>query len=223
MKTCPKCGENASDQARFCPSCGTKLDGAQRDDTASSGRFGAFSANGSSDGPDGGPDEDPWAHLKARRAAEEAASGDRPPAGAAYADFPRRLLAFVVDQLLLGGCSWIVGMVIGLLMNVTIGKNGQPPEAFEDMFLIIGVSLSWGYYALFESSPWQATPGKRLLNLFVTDLSGRRLGFGRASARFFGKFVSGFIFLLGYIMAAFTRRRQALHDMIAGTLVLRKE
>ena len=72
-----------------------------------------------------------------------------------------------------------------------------------------------------ESSGWQATPGKKLLSLVVTDMEGARIGFGKANVRFWSKIVSGF-FMIGYIMVAFTERSQGLHDMIAGTLVLRR-
>jgi Tfp pilus assembly major pilin PilA len=66
----------------------------------------------------------------------------------------------------------------------------------------------------------QATPGKLLLRIHVTDLAGRRIGFGRATGRHFARILSSLIFYVGYLMAAFTWRRQALHDMLAGTLVV---
>lgn len=69
------------------------------------------------------------------------------------------------------------------------------------------------------SSARQATLGKMALRLRVTDLDGNRISFGRASARHFAKYLSGLILAIGYIMAAFTERHQALHDMVAGTLV----
>ena len=72
-----------------------------------------------------------------------------------------------------------------------------------------------------ESSSRQATLGKMALGLKVSDLKGNRISFARASGRHFAKIVSGMILLIGYIMAGFTNRKQALHDMIAETLVLR--
>ena len=74
-----------------------------------------------------------------------------------------------------------------------------------------------------ESSSRQATVGKMALGLKVTDLEGRRISFARASGRHFAKYISGMILLIGYIMAGFTERKQALHDMIAGTLVQRTQ
>ncbi|MGC1597749.1 MAG: RDD family protein, partial [Candidatus Acidiferrales bacterium] len=79
------------------------------------------------------------------------------------------------------------------------------------------------YYAWMESSQYQGTLGKMALGLTVTDLQGRRVTFARASGRFFAKIITGLIPLaIGYIMAGFTEKKQALHDMIASCLVLRK-
>jgi uncharacterized RDD family membrane protein YckC len=82
--------------------------------------------------------------------------------------------------------------------------------------------LSWIYYASMESSSWQATLGKKILGLKVTDLAGNRISFARASGRFFGKILSGMILGIGFLMAGFTQRKQALHDILAGCLVLRQ-
>jgi uncharacterized RDD family membrane protein YckC len=73
-----------------------------------------------------------------------------------------------------------------------------------------------------ESSSKQATLGKLALGIVVTDLNGNRISFGRATGRYFGKIVSGMIFAIGYIMAGFTEKKQALHDMIASCLVVLK-
>lgn len=85
------------------------------------------------------------------------------------------------------------------------------------------VTLMWTYFAAMESSKLQASVGKLALGLKVTDLYGRRVSFGRASGRFFGKYLSTFLLGIGYLMAAFTFRRQALHDLIAGCLVVDRE
>ena len=87
----------------------------------------------------------------------------------------------------------------------------------------LSILLQWLYHAYLESGENQATWGKQALGLYVTDLTGNPVSFGRASGRFFGKIVTGMIPLgIGYIMAGFTERKQALHDMIAGCLVLRR-
>jgi uncharacterized RDD family membrane protein YckC len=82
--------------------------------------------------------------------------------------------------------------------------------------------LNWLYFSLLESSGWQATLGKKALGLEVTDLAGRRISFGRATGRFFAKYISAIILMIGFLMAGFTEKKQALHDILAGTLVIRK-
>ncbi|MER3416968.1 MAG: hypothetical protein C4297_12250 [Gemmataceae bacterium] len=73
-----------------------------------------------------------------------------------------------------------------------------------------------------ESSRTQATLGKMALGITVTDLEGNRIGFGKATGRFFGKIISALIFYIGFVMAAFTEKKQGLHDMMAGCLVVNK-
>lgn len=85
-----------------------------------------------------------------------------------------------------------------------------------------GIIVWWLYYSLFESSSWQATPGKRLLGLKVTDVNGVHINFKRASARFFGRLLSSAILGLGFLFVVWTKHKQALHDLLANTLVLRK-
>jgi uncharacterized RDD family membrane protein YckC len=82
--------------------------------------------------------------------------------------------------------------------------------------------MNWIYYAALESSSWQATLGKKILGLRVTDLAGNRISFARASGRFFGMILSSMILGIGFLMAGFTARKQALHDILAGCLVLRQ-
>jgi uncharacterized RDD family membrane protein YckC len=89
--------------------------------------------------------------------------------------------------------------------------------------LACGLVLGWLYYAGMESSEHQGTLGKMALGLVVTDINGQRLSFGRASGRFFARIITSFVPLgIGFIMAGFTEKKQALHDMIASCLVLRK-
>jgi uncharacterized RDD family membrane protein YckC len=108
--------------------------------------------------------------------------------------------------------------------------TGRPPD-MQTIFpmihamlrlALLRVVLHWLYYSLLESSAWQATLGKKALGLEVTDLDGNRISFGRATGRFFAKFISWMILFIGYIMAGFTEKKQALHDILAGTLVIRK-
>jgi hypothetical protein len=86
-------------------------------------------------------------------------------------------------------------------------------------FVILFIG-QWLYFALFESSKSQATPGKMAMGIKVVDDVGQRVGFGRATGRYFGKIVSGLILNIGYLLAGWTARKQALHDMMASTLVV---
>lgn len=92
--------------------------------------------------------------------------------------------------------------------------------------LLLSWSLSivagWLYFALMESSKFQGTVGKLALGIIVTDVDGNKISFARATGRYFSKILSGFILMIGYIMAGFTEKKQALHDIIAGTLVWKK-
>ena len=78
------------------------------------------------------------------------------------------------------------------------------------------------YFAGMESSSWRATLGKRALGIQVTDVGGRRIFFARAIGRYFAKVISSLAFCIGFLMAAFTEKKQALHDILAGTLVVKK-
>jgi uncharacterized RDD family membrane protein YckC len=95
--------------------------------------------------------------------------------------------------------------------------------SFVFICILVGLVGGWLYHALLESSEWQATAGKKALGLAVTDLAGHRISFARASGRHFGKIISGLIPLgIGYILAGLTEKKQAIHDMLASCLVLRK-
>jgi uncharacterized RDD family membrane protein YckC len=86
---------------------------------------------------------------------------------------------------------------------------------------VVQILFWWLYEALLTSSSKQATVGKMVFGLRVTDTNGQQISFGRASARHFSKYISGLILMVGYIIAGFTARKQALHDIIAETLVLK--
>ncbi|PCI24877.1 hypothetical protein COB57_03855 [Candidatus Peregrinibacteria bacterium] len=94
--------------------------------------------------------------------------------------------------------------------------------AFAILMFLVQVLVPYIYYAKMESSENQATLGKMALGMKVTDMNGKRISFGRASGRYWGKILSGLTILIGYIMAGFTDKKQALHDMMAGCLVVNK-
>jgi uncharacterized RDD family membrane protein YckC len=87
---------------------------------------------------------------------------------------------------------------------------------------LISIVMVWLYHAGFEASSAQGSLGKMALGIKVTDENGRRISFGRATGRHFGKIISALICFVGFMMAGFTERKQALHDMMAGCLVIRK-
>src|SRR5260370_7739748 len=99
--------------------------------------------------------------------------------------------------------------------------DGEPAIGFLLMVIFVsflGLIASWIYHAYLESSPNQGTLGKMALGLIVTDLQGRRISFGHATGRFFAKIITHLIPLgIGYMMAGFTEKKQALPDMIAAT------
>ena len=96
------------------------------------------------------------------------------------------------------------------------------PEIFQIIKGIFALPIVWVYYAIMESSKYQSTLGKAVLGIKVTDLKGNRISFGRASGRFFAKIISSLTLGVGYIMIAFTEKKQGLHDMIAECLVVKK-
>lgn len=143
------------------------------------------------------------------------------------AGFWRRVRAAIVDWF---GCfiaQFVIGFLWGFVIGVWLGANGLSPSqitaTFEDwmiLFFALGIMVHWLYFTVSESSGWQATFGKRVVGIRVVDEEGRRIGFGRANARYWSKICSYSIFFGGYIMAGFTNKKQGLHDMIAGTLVV---
>lgn len=147
-----------------------------------------------------------------------------------YAGFWLRFVAWIIDRIILQVASWIILLPFMASLGFEGFFRGRPPRPEEVFgivahafrFVFIMIAVSWLYYALLESSSWQGTLGKKALGLEVTDLAGRRVSFGRATGRYFGRIISGLILCVGFIMAGFTERKQALHDILAGCLVIRK-
>jgi uncharacterized RDD family membrane protein YckC len=135
----------------------------------------------------------------------------------------------LIDGLLLSIVIFPAVMILGGAFGLAAAPmgdiEGSPVAAAMGgtlflLFMIIGIGLPWLYEALMVSSSKQATLGKLLLGIVVTDLAGNRVSFARASGRYFGKILSQMVLYIGFLMAAFTEKKQALHDMIAGCLVL---
>jgi len=135
-----------------------------------------------------------------------------------YAGFWRRFLALFVDELILSA----VALVFSTSYLLTI-RSGPDMESVKVTALgsnIFSLLVHWLYFTLMESSPRQATLGKMAIGIIVTTGDGRRLSFLRANGRYFGKLLSALIFGIGFLMAGFTRKKQALHDMLADSLVI---
>jgi uncharacterized RDD family membrane protein YckC len=151
-------------------------------------------------------------------------SGFDPAPTVAWGGFWRRFWAYWLDAVI----SWILGLGLSVIARVSAGvtiwplwkESAQATPMLNVVELVLGLLLWLAYFAGLESSESQATPGKRVLGLKVTDLAGRRISFGRAVARRFAMLLSVLTLGVGFAMAGFTRRRQALHDMVAGTLVI---
>jgi len=210
---CQRCGLRVEEGNRFCQACGLEVDAAVT-------------------------------------AAPAAASALPPPVAASarvsatlpYAGFWERVAAYLIDGLILAIPFWLVVVAfifmfggLGIMIHrIPVDSHRMDPREalallapfFMAFFLgwLVFLILVWLYFAGMESSARQATFGKSVMSLRVTNYEGQRISFGHATGRFFAKIVSGMIpFAIGYIMAAFTEKKQALHDLIAGTLVLRKQ
>jgi len=134
-----------------------------------------------------------------------------------YASAPKRLLAFFLDSLILVGLY----MLIGLILGFSIFFNPISSLPMFGVWWFGGLfGFSWLYYAGFESSKRQATPGKKLTGLKVGCAKGKRIGFWRASVRYWSKALSRFFLCFGFLMIFFTKKRQALHDKIARATVV---
>lgn len=145
---------------------------------------------------------------------------------AGYGGFWIRFLAVIIDVIILGVASWPLKIIVFAAMHVRPYRMGPiydgnlgPMLALLPALWGLNGLIGWLYEALMTSSTWQATVGKKILNLKVTDEAGNRISFARATGRHFAKYLSAMILFIGYIMAAFTDRKRALHDSIAGTLV----
>jgi len=135
--------------------------------------------------------------------------------GGRYAGFWRRVAASLLDSLVI--------LAALLAAVVAMSLAGVAERTLKIVYTSLSWIGAWLYYALMHSSAQQATVGKRAIGIKVTDLLGERIGFGRATGRHIATFLSALTLFIGFAMAGFTARRQALHDMVAGTLVVSKD
>jgi len=120
------------------------------------------------------------------------------------------------------GAAFIDGLITTAIGFIILYATGGSFENQSPINNLINVVIAWIYAAAMESSDRQATLGKIAVGIKVTDMNGERISFGKATGRHFAKIISAIILLIGYIMAAFDAKKQALHDKMAGTLVLNK-
>ena len=137
-------------------------------------------------------------------------------APAVYSGFWRRFMAHFIDSILFSLVFIFLGFVVGMM-----SASGEANTEDFTWLDAISIVAGWLYYSLMESSSKQATIGKQLMDIKVTDIDGNRISFARASGRYFGKILSALILMIGYLMMLFTQKKQTLHDIMAGCLVVK--
>jgi uncharacterized RDD family membrane protein YckC len=199
---CPKCGKETDASGKFCQWCGADIGSLPAP-------VSPVVTQEEEDGPDIG----------------------------VYAGLGRRFVAFIVDFIIILLFDLVAMAVLGLTRGIQnsyfyfvqhIAVDTLTPEGTMAALLgsilaaygIVLIVIPWLYFAGFESSRSQATPGKLLMHIVVTDMTGNKPTFARVTLRHFAKFVSALIIFIGFLMIGLTQRRQGLHDRIAGCLVL---
>jgi uncharacterized RDD family membrane protein YckC len=214
---CSKCGSEISNATAFCPTCGQAVSVLVPPGPAPSL-----------------PNLSPVSSAPVVTAS--ASYGGVQYTSVQYAGFWLRFVAYLIDGFVSGLAFLILLIPLFILTGAgaALSKISSGDDISDDVAAFLGfgfilgfvgiiVVVSWLYYALSESSSWQATLGKKMLNLKVTDMTGQPISFARASGRFFARIITKLIpFGIGYILAGFTEKKQAIHDMIASCLVLRK-
>lgn len=141
--------------------------------------------------------------------------------GIAHAGFWRRTAALLVDLALISFLLWLVGLVIGgWSQRWTIVEFGAAAQGRILAVDPVAAMLFLAYFVLPEATRTRATPGKRLLGLRVARVDGRRLESRRALARGILKLLTILTLGLGFLLAAVTRRKQALHDLLSSCTVI---
>ncbi len=200
---CSNCGIENEINTGPCRSCGAELServaGGTGEDGAQEKSAASFEKTESAE-----TGVEPEEHASALESAD-----------VVYAGFWKRAAAASIDSFLL----FIIGTGLGLLYISVTGSD----EGLEAASNILGILFGWLYFAYMESSEAQATLGKRALGIIVTDINGARVSFYRATGRHFGKIVSSITLGIGFIMAGFTEKKQALHDKMFDCLVVVKQ
>jgi uncharacterized RDD family membrane protein YckC len=137
------------------------------------------------------------------------------PEHVAYGGFWIRVVAYIIDGILLTIVCGVVDRLLGINILATDWDHYDP------LANVISLVIGWLYFALLESSERGATVGKMVMGLRVVTSDGQRLSFMNATGRYFAKILSAIILCIGFIMVAFTDKKRGLHDIIAGTLVIK--
>jgi uncharacterized RDD family membrane protein YckC len=212
---CNKCGAQNEAGTKFCSRCGTPTF-----PTAA----GAATPVGPSAAAASGAMPSNTAASYSAPAAATSYPTTVPVAGVRYGGFWIRVVAAIIDSIIVRIVVAPITMVFGLL---GLAGSIHGTRHFGLHLLGSGITVvavlfgSWLYEALMESSSYQATLGKMIFGMKVTDLNGNRISFERATGRHFAKWLSAMVLFIGYIMVGFTERKQGLHDLLAGTVVLR--
>jgi uncharacterized RDD family membrane protein YckC len=128
----------------------------------------------------------------------------------AYGGFWARFAALIIDNAIL--------TIVAMVLIIAASLVDESLAALASFAYFIGALLYW---PLMEASARQATLGKQLLGLQVTDGAGERLSFVRSLLRNIAKIISAIPLYIGFLLAAFTSRKQALHDIITNCMVVR--
>jgi uncharacterized RDD family membrane protein YckC len=205
----------------FCNKCGAQNPAG----TQFCGRCGAPTSPTTSAAPPVGSPDPAWSNPAASYSAPATSYPATVPAVVTgYGGFWIRVVAAIIDSIIMRVVVAPVSIIFGGL-GLAGMMSGLPHRGIG--LLGSGVTLialffgSWLYEAFMESSSYQATLGKMIFGMKVTDLNGNRISFGRATGRHFAKILSGMILCIGFIMVGLTERKQGLHDLLAGTLVRR--
>jgi uncharacterized RDD family membrane protein YckC len=219
MMYCRKCGALNSDKGNYCGKCGSPLL-----DSAGPSQQTDKNVVGSPNVPPAPvtikpppPPAVPPGHTRL---------APPPAVRPYYAGFWKRFAAYFIDEIILSFIGVMMMLVVAVIVGVPMGLSNVDEDIMAPLvmmyFGITELLLSWLYHTVLESSGRQATLGKMAMGIVVTDMEGRRISFGRANGRFWSKILSGLFLSIGYIIAGFTERKQALHDLIAATLVVNR-
>lgn len=143
-----------------------------------------------------------------------------------YAGFWKRFAAYLIDYVILTVSSMTIGALVGLgiggAASLAGGATTTAGVVSQLLGALIGFGISLGYYGWFHASSGGATPGKMAIGIKVVRSNGERISGARSIGRYFATILSSLTLLIGYLMAAFTERKQALHDLICDTVVVDK-